>query len=64
MGRVIPTHFAIMHLSDASQIEVTSRAARRAWLVAHHTLNSGARLVTHKKAAGDRYLPTVDILQE
>lgn len=47
------------------QVEVTSRAAWRAWLERHHASSPGIWLVTYKKAtAPDRYLPYDDIVDE
>lgn len=36
-------------LTDAPQVEVTSRAALRDWLADHHSQPSGVWLVTYKK---------------
>jgi uncharacterized protein YdeI (YjbR/CyaY-like superfamily) len=53
-----------MALSQTPEVEVTSRIALRGWLVANHGQKDGVWLVTYKKAAGDRYLPYPDIVQE
>jgi uncharacterized protein YdeI (YjbR/CyaY-like superfamily) len=45
-------------------VEVTSRAEWRAWLAAHHASSPGVWLVTYKKAAGARYLPYADQVEE
>lgn len=49
---------------STEEIEVTSRAALRDWLATNHGRSAGLWLVTFKKAAGDRYLPYEDIVQE
>lgn len=46
------------------RVEVTSRAQWRAWLAEHHAELPGIWLVTYKKAAGDRYLPYADLVEE
>jgi uncharacterized protein YdeI (YjbR/CyaY-like superfamily) len=51
-------------LSDASEVEVTSRQDLRDWLAANHGRDRGVWLVTHKKAAGDKYLSVGEIVQE
>ena len=45
-------------------VEVTSRAAWRAWLAEHHASSPGIWLATYKKAAGDRYVPYDDVVEE
>ncbi len=49
---------------DYPRVEVTSRAEWRAWLERHHADAPGIWLVTHKKAAGDSYLPYDQIVEE
>ncbi len=49
---------------STEEIEVTSRAALRDWLAAHHGRTKGIWLVTYKKSAGDRHLPYPDVVQE
>jgi uncharacterized protein YdeI (YjbR/CyaY-like superfamily) len=51
-------------LSDAPEVEVTSRAALRDWLARHHTQASGVWLVSYKRADTDRYLPYAAIVEE
>jgi uncharacterized protein YdeI (YjbR/CyaY-like superfamily) len=52
-------------MSDAyEQVEVTSRAAWRDWLAAHHGDAPGAWVVTYKKAEGDRYVPYEALVEE
>ncbi|WP_240518565.1 hypothetical protein [Leptolyngbya sp. BC1307] len=43
-------------MKDFEQVEVTSRAAWRNWLAAHHQQPESIWLVTYKKHTGDRYL--------
>ncbi|KAA9010326.1 YdeI/OmpD-associated family protein [Histidinibacterium aquaticum] len=51
-------------LDDAEEVEVTSRAALRDWLAAHHGRERGVWLVTWKKAHADRYVSTGEIVRE
>ncbi len=46
------------------RVEVTSRAALRAWLEAHHGRSESVWLVTYKKAASDRHVPYDAIVEE
>lgn len=45
-------------------VEVSSAAQLRAWLEAHHAQHEAVWLVTYRKAAGDRYLSTDQVLDE
>lgn len=45
-------------------IEITDRAALRAWLEAHHRQSESVWLVTYKKHCGDRFLPYDDVIDE
>jgi uncharacterized protein YdeI (YjbR/CyaY-like superfamily) len=49
---------------EFERVEVTSRAALRAWLEANHGRSQSVWLVTYKKAAGDRHLPYDAIVEE
>ncbi|MEL7238512.1 MAG: YdeI/OmpD-associated family protein [Planctomycetota bacterium] len=49
---------------DFEHVEVTSRAGWRAWLEANHTQAESIWLVTYKKAAGEKYVPFGDIVEE
>ncbi|MEM9999194.1 MAG: YdeI/OmpD-associated family protein [Bacteroidota bacterium] len=51
-------------LDSADRVEVTSRAAWRAWLAAHHTQPDGIWLVTYKKHTGGRYVDYDSIVEE
>lgn len=51
-------------LDTAERVEVTTRAAWRAWLQAHHTQADGIWLVTYKKHVDDRYLDYDSIVEE
>lgn len=51
-------------MKDYAQVEVTSRAQWRAWLAANHRQRDPIWLVTYKKAAGDRYVPYAEIVEE
>ena len=51
-------------LQDAEEVEVASAEALRDWLARHHSRARGVWLVTYKKAAGERYLPTGEIVDE
>lgn len=51
-------------LATLQRVEVTSRAEWRAWLAANHTQRESIWLVTYKKAAGDRYLPYDEMVEE
>lgn len=51
-------------LSDAPEIEVTSRAALRDWLAANHARPTGDWIVTWRKADPARHLPTAEIVDE
>ncbi len=46
------------------QVAVESRAQWRAWLQERHQQSPGVWLVTYKKAAGERYLPYADQVEE
>ena len=46
------------------RVEVTSRAALRAWLEANHVRTESVWLVTHKKAAGEMHLPYDAVVEE
>jgi uncharacterized protein YdeI (YjbR/CyaY-like superfamily) len=45
-------------------VEITSRAAWRAWLKAHHTRTTGIWLVTYKKSDAERHVPYGDVVEE
>jgi uncharacterized protein YdeI (YjbR/CyaY-like superfamily) len=45
-------------------VEITSRAAWRAWLKAHHTRTTGVWLVTYKKSDGERHVSYADVVEE
>ncbi|MEM8601362.1 MAG: YdeI/OmpD-associated family protein [Bacteroidota bacterium] len=51
-------------LDSAERVEVTSRAAWRAWLGAHHAQPDGVWLVTYKKHTGTHYLDYDSIVEE
>ncbi|MEL6613742.1 MAG: YdeI/OmpD-associated family protein [Bacteroidota bacterium] len=51
-------------LDSADRVEVTSRAAWRAWLAANHEQPEGIWLVTYKKHTGDRYVDYDSIVEE
>ena len=46
------------------QVAVESRAQWRAWLEERHQQSPGVWLVTYKKAAGERYMPYADQVEE
>ncbi|HET6411495.1 MAG TPA: hypothetical protein VFG53_05510, partial [Anaeromyxobacter sp.] len=46
------------------RIEVSSRAAWRAWLERHHATSPGVWAVTRKKAAGSRPVSMADLSEE
>ena len=46
------------------EIEVTSRAQLRAWLAAHADQTESVWIIRYKKAAGDRYVPYDDLVEE
>ena len=46
------------------EIEVTSRAQLRAWLAAHADQTESVWSIRYKKAAGDRYVPYDDLVEE
>lgn len=50
--------------ADHDRVEVTSRAELRDWLAANHRQTDSIWLVTYKKAAGDKYLPYDEIVEE
>jgi uncharacterized protein YdeI (YjbR/CyaY-like superfamily) len=45
-------------------VQVEHRAEWRSWLAANHTRAESIWLVTFKKAAGERYLPYEDVVEE
>ena len=45
-------------------VEVTSRDAWRRWLQSHHGSSRGVWVTTYKKAAGERYVPYDEIVEE
>jgi uncharacterized protein YdeI (YjbR/CyaY-like superfamily) len=45
-------------------IEITSRAALRAWLAAHHATAGSTWLITHKKSEGAKYVSYDDVVEE
>jgi uncharacterized protein YdeI (YjbR/CyaY-like superfamily) len=49
---------------DFLRVQVESRAEWRAWLAANHIQAESIWLVTFKKAAGERYLPYDDVVEE
>lgn len=49
---------------DFLRVQVEGRAEWRAWLTANHTRADSIWLVTFKKAAGKRYLPYDNIVEE
>lgn len=51
-------------VKDYARVEVTSRAALRRWLNAHHLQAEPIWLVTAKKAAGKRHIPYDAIVEE
>lgn len=51
-------------VDDYERVEVSSRAQWRSWLEARHESSPGIWLVTFKKAAGDRYLPYEQAVEE
>lgn len=51
-------------LDSADRVEVTSRAAWRAWLAANHEQPDGIWLVTFKKHTGERYVDYDSIVEE
>lgn len=53
-----------MSVDDLERVEVTSRAALRAWLAAHHARPEGVWLVTYKRHCGAGHLPWGDIVRE
>ncbi len=50
--------------ADFAMVEVASRAALRAWLIAHYSQAESVWLITPKRAAGDAYLPYDAIVEE
>lgn len=51
-------------LDELEHVEVESRQAWRAWLMAHHTQPESVWLVTWKKHCGERHLPYEDKIEE
>lgn len=49
---------------DRPRVEVANRAELRAWLTDHAATSEAVWLVSSKKAAGDRYLPYDDLVDE
>lgn len=45
-------------------LEITSRAAWRAWLEAHHATSPGVTLVTWKKRHASKHVPWDDVVRE
>jgi uncharacterized protein YdeI (YjbR/CyaY-like superfamily) len=50
--------------NSTEDIEITTRAALRDWLAAHHGRQTGIWCVTYKKAAGPLHLPYPEVVQE
>jgi uncharacterized protein YdeI (YjbR/CyaY-like superfamily) len=50
--------------TEYGRVEITTRAQWRDWLAAHHADVPGIWVVTHKKSAGDRYVPYADLVEE
>lgn len=53
-----------MGIEDLEHVEITSRAAWRAWLEANHTRSEGIWLVYYKKHCGERSVAWEEIVQE
>lgn len=53
-----------MAADDHERVEVASREELRRWLEQNHTQTASIWLVTWKKAAGTKYLPYDDIVEE
>ena len=46
------------------QVEVTSQAALRAWLIEHHLQAASVWLVTYKKSEKEKYVSREEVLDE
>ena len=51
-------------VDDLPRLEITSRAAWRSWLEAHHAEAEGIWLVLFKKHVGEGYVPWGDLVRE
>lgn len=51
-------------LDGVSKVEVKTAAELRAWLAAHHTAAESFWLVTHRKGAGEVYVPYAAVVEE
>lgn len=50
--------------NEGERVQVESREAWRAWLIANHARDEGIWLVTFKKHMGDKYLSSDEVVEE
>ena len=51
-------------LDTYPQVQVTSRAQWRSWLLSNHSTTKGIWLVRYKKAHGEKHVPYADVVEE